>query len=187
MQDVLLPASFSPQFAPSSKRTCFPGSKGASASTVSSRRSARDRRALSSTRKRRRFVAEWQCLRDLLRVDEPMASRPPRRAPGGGAGAHRAAGRRIRAGDADTGPFGDAVRAHVRMTGGREAPDREPEVPRRRGLVSRLRNSDHDLGGLTPPGIVAPPRNASAIPRRRAFPRRRDPTRSRSRHFGDGH
>jgi hypothetical protein len=62
------------------------------------------------------LVAEWRRLRDLLRVDDAAA---PERL-----GALRAAVRalterlveRIRAGDADAGSFGDAVRAHVRAT-----------------------------------------------------------------------
>jgi hypothetical protein len=62
------------------------------------------------------LVAEWRRLRDLLGVAETI---PPGRQSG-----LRSAVRalteqlveRIRAGDADGGSFGDAVRAHVRMT-----------------------------------------------------------------------
>lgn len=62
------------------------------------------------------LVAEWQRLRDLLRVDERT---PPGRLAGLRAGVRALTERlvgRIRAGDADEGPFAAAVRAHVRMT-----------------------------------------------------------------------
>jgi uncharacterized protein DUF6285 len=62
------------------------------------------------------MVAEWQRLRDLLGVDERI---PPGRVAGLRAALRELTGRlvdRIRAGDADGGSFGDAVRAHVRMT-----------------------------------------------------------------------
>ena len=62
------------------------------------------------------MVAEWQRLRDLLGVDERT---PPGRVAGLRVALRELTGRlvdRIRAGDADGAPFGDAVRAHVRMT-----------------------------------------------------------------------
>jgi hypothetical protein len=62
------------------------------------------------------LVAEWQRLRDLLGVDETV---PPGRLDGLRAGIDALTRRlcdRIRAGDADAGPFADAVRAHVRTT-----------------------------------------------------------------------
>lgn len=62
------------------------------------------------------LVAEWQRLRDLLSVDERT---PPGRLAGLRAAVRELGARlvdRIRAGDADEGPFADAVRAHVRMT-----------------------------------------------------------------------
>jgi hypothetical protein len=62
------------------------------------------------------LVAEWQRLRDLLGVDETV---PPGRLDGLRAAIDALTRRlceRIRAGDADAGAFGDAVRAHVRMT-----------------------------------------------------------------------
>ena len=62
------------------------------------------------------LVAEWQRLRDLLAVDERT---PPGRIAGLRAAVRELTVRlveRIRAGDADQGPFGDAVRAHVRMS-----------------------------------------------------------------------
>jgi len=62
------------------------------------------------------MVAEWQRLRDLLGVDERT---PPGRVAGLRVALRELTGRlveRIRAGDADGGSFGDAVRAHVRMT-----------------------------------------------------------------------
>ena len=62
------------------------------------------------------LVAEWQRLRDLLRVDERT---PPGRLAGLRVAVRALTERlcaRIRAGDADEGPFADAVRAHVRMT-----------------------------------------------------------------------
>ena len=62
------------------------------------------------------LVAEWQRLRDLLAVDE---TRPPGRLVGLRAAVRALTERlveRIRAGDADQGPFADAVRAHVRMS-----------------------------------------------------------------------
>ena len=63
------------------------------------------------------LVAEWQRLRDLLGVDETV---PPGRLDGLRTAIDALTRRlcdRIRAGDADGGPFGDAVRAHGRMTG----------------------------------------------------------------------
>ncbi len=62
------------------------------------------------------LVAEWRRLRDLLGVDETV---PPGRLDGLRAAVRALTDRlvgRIRAGDADGGAFGDAVRAHVRMT-----------------------------------------------------------------------
>jgi hypothetical protein len=62
------------------------------------------------------LVAEWQRLRDLLQVDERT---PPGRLAGLRVAVRALTERlvaRIRAGDADAGPFADAVRAHVRMT-----------------------------------------------------------------------
>ena len=62
------------------------------------------------------LVAEWQRLRDLLAVDE---TRPPGRLVGLRAAVRALTERlveRIRAGDADDGPFAEAVRAHVRMS-----------------------------------------------------------------------
>jgi hypothetical protein len=62
------------------------------------------------------LVAEWRRLRDLLGVDETV---PPARLDGLRTAVRELTQRlceRIRAGDADAGTFGDAVRAHVRMT-----------------------------------------------------------------------
>ncbi|HXJ35375.1 MAG TPA: DUF6285 domain-containing protein [Candidatus Eisenbacteria bacterium] len=62
------------------------------------------------------LVAEWRRLRDLLGVDETVS---PGRLDGLRAAVRALTERlvrRIRAGDADGGAFGDAVRAHVRMT-----------------------------------------------------------------------
>ena len=62
------------------------------------------------------LVDEWRRLRDLLAVDE---TQPPGRLAGLRAAVRALTERlvdRIRAGDADQGPFADAVRAHVRMT-----------------------------------------------------------------------
>ena len=62
------------------------------------------------------LVAEWRRLRDLLDVDETI---PPGRLDGLRSAIDALTRRlceRIRAGDADAGPFADAVRAHVRMT-----------------------------------------------------------------------
>ena len=62
------------------------------------------------------LVGEWQRLRDLLGVDETTA---PGRLDGLRTAVDALTRRlcdRIRAGDADSGAFGDAVRAHVRMT-----------------------------------------------------------------------
>jgi hypothetical protein len=62
------------------------------------------------------MVAEWQRLRDLLGVAERT---PPGRIAGLRVALRELTGRlveRIRAGEADGGSFGDAVRAHVRMT-----------------------------------------------------------------------
>jgi hypothetical protein len=62
------------------------------------------------------LVAEWRRLRDLVGVHETV---PPGRREGlrtAVAALTRRLCERIRAGDADGGPFGDAVRAHVRMT-----------------------------------------------------------------------
>ena len=62
------------------------------------------------------LVGEWQRLRDLLGVDETTA---PGRLDGLRTAIDALTRRlcdRIRAGDADAGAFGDAVRAHVRMT-----------------------------------------------------------------------
>jgi hypothetical protein len=62
------------------------------------------------------LVAEWQRLRQLLALDETV---PPGRLDGLRAAVRELTQRlcdRIRAGDADAGAFGDAVRAHVRMT-----------------------------------------------------------------------
>ena len=62
------------------------------------------------------LVGEWRRLRDLLGVDETV---PPARLDGLRTAIDALTRRlcdRIRAGDADAGPFGDAVRAHVRAT-----------------------------------------------------------------------
>ena len=62
------------------------------------------------------LVAEWQRLRDLLGIDE---TRPPGRLAGLRTAVRAMTDQlvsRIRAGDADRGPFADAVQAHVRMT-----------------------------------------------------------------------
>jgi hypothetical protein len=62
------------------------------------------------------LVAEWRRLRDLLSVDESI---PPGRLAGLAAAVRALTERlveRIRRGDADAGPFGDAVRAHLRTT-----------------------------------------------------------------------
>lgn len=62
------------------------------------------------------LVAEWRRLRDLLDVQEAA---PPGRLDGLRTAVRALTERlceRVRAGDADAGPFGDAVRAHVRMT-----------------------------------------------------------------------
>src|SRR5215470_7862100 len=62
------------------------------------------------------LVAEWQRLRQLIELDETM---PPARLEGLRAAVRELTRRlcdRIRAGDADGGAFGAAVRAHVRMT-----------------------------------------------------------------------
>jgi hypothetical protein len=62
------------------------------------------------------LVAEWRRLRQLLAVDETV---PPARLDGLRAAVRELTARlceRIRAGDADAGPFGAAVLAHVRMT-----------------------------------------------------------------------
>ena len=62
------------------------------------------------------LVGEWRRLRDLLGVDETV---PPGRLEGLRAAVDALTRRlcdRIRAGDADASAFGDAVRAHVRMT-----------------------------------------------------------------------
>jgi hypothetical protein len=62
------------------------------------------------------LVAEWRRLRDLLGVDETA---PPGRLDGLRVSVRELTQRlceRIRAGDADTGRFADAVHAHVRMT-----------------------------------------------------------------------
>lgn len=62
------------------------------------------------------LVAEWRRLRDLLGVDETV---PPGRLAGLRAAVRALNERlceRIRAGDADDGPFAAAVAAHVRMT-----------------------------------------------------------------------
>jgi len=62
------------------------------------------------------LVAEWQRLRQLIGLDETV---PPARLDGLRVAVRELTRRlceRIRAGDADGGAFGDAVRAHVRMT-----------------------------------------------------------------------
>jgi hypothetical protein len=62
------------------------------------------------------LVAEWRRLRALLAVDETL---PPARLDGLRPAVRELTQRlcdRIRAGEADAGAFGDAVRAHVRMT-----------------------------------------------------------------------
>ena len=62
------------------------------------------------------LVAEWQRLRQLIGLDETV---PPARLDGLRAAVRELTQRlcdRIRAGDADGGAFGAAVRAHVRMT-----------------------------------------------------------------------
>ncbi len=62
------------------------------------------------------LVDEWRRLRDLLGVDE---TQPPGRLVGLRAAVRALTERleeRIRAGDADEGPFADAVRTHVRTT-----------------------------------------------------------------------
>jgi hypothetical protein len=62
------------------------------------------------------LVAEWQRLRQLTNLDETV---PPARLDGLRVAVRELTQRlceRIRAGDADGGAFGDAVRAHVRMT-----------------------------------------------------------------------
>lgn len=62
------------------------------------------------------LVAEWRRLRDLLRLDEQV---PPGRIVGLRAAVREMTDRlvdRIRAGEADEGAFGAAVRSHVRMS-----------------------------------------------------------------------
>ena len=62
------------------------------------------------------LVGEWRRLRDLLAVDD---TQPPGRLTGLQAAVRALTERlvgRIRAGDADDGPFADAVRAHARMS-----------------------------------------------------------------------
>jgi hypothetical protein len=62
------------------------------------------------------LVAEWRRLRDLVHVEDVS---PPGRMSGLQAAVRALTERlveRIRAGDADAGPFGDAVRAHLRTT-----------------------------------------------------------------------
>ena len=62
------------------------------------------------------LVAEWRRLRELFTIDE---TQPPGRLAGLRAAVRALTERladRIRAGDADAGPFADAVRAHVRMS-----------------------------------------------------------------------
>jgi uncharacterized protein DUF6285 len=61
------------------------------------------------------LVAEWGRLRELLHGDEAEPSRLADLRAGIDALTRRLCDR-IRAGDADAGPFGDAVRAHVRAT-----------------------------------------------------------------------
>jgi hypothetical protein len=61
------------------------------------------------------LVAEWERLRDLLRVDDAPPARLDALRTSVDALTRRLCDR-IRAGDADAGPFGDAVRAHVRTT-----------------------------------------------------------------------
>jgi hypothetical protein len=62
------------------------------------------------------LVGEWRRLRDLIGIDDTV---PPGRLDGLRAAVRELTSRlcdRIRAGDADAGAFGDAVRAHVRTT-----------------------------------------------------------------------
>ncbi len=61
------------------------------------------------------LVAEWGRLRELLHGDDAEPSRLDDLKAGVDALTRRLCDR-IRAGDADAGPFGDAVRAHVRAT-----------------------------------------------------------------------
>jgi len=61
------------------------------------------------------LVAEWQRLHDLLQTDETVPGRLDGLRTAVDALTRRLCDR-IRAGDADAGPFGDAVRAHVRAT-----------------------------------------------------------------------
>ncbi len=61
------------------------------------------------------LVAEWGRLRELLHSDDAEPSRLDDLKAGVDALTRRLCDR-IRAGDADAGPFGDAVRAHVRAT-----------------------------------------------------------------------
>ena len=61
------------------------------------------------------LVAEWERLRDLLGTDDAPPARLGDLRTAVDALTRRLCDR-IRAGDADAGPFGDAVRAHVRAT-----------------------------------------------------------------------
>ena len=61
------------------------------------------------------LVAEWERLRDLLRSDDPAPARLDGLRTAVDALTRRLCDR-IRAGDADAGPLGAAVRAHVRAT-----------------------------------------------------------------------
>jgi hypothetical protein len=61
------------------------------------------------------LVAEWERLRNLLATDDAAPARLTELRMAVEMLTHRLCDR-IRAGDADAGPFGDAVRAHVRAT-----------------------------------------------------------------------